>query len=187
MALSHFDSFFVQEEEDAEHHFSSFVRFEWHRIEQTTEVRTHATLLASEKKPFLVDARLHFLLVAPCEVTCSLAPSTESVTHNVFTPPFFKHDNAALARLCHGRLMAPVNSQFPVVIHKVSRKHSSPESPAIMSDIASIQLIPVTAAALRSAHGSDSPMEILPAVLVTSVCSAVVGIVTASILFSEEK
>ena len=52
---------------------------------------------------------------------------------------------------------------------------------------ASIQLIPVTAAALRSAHGSAAPFDILPAVLVTSLCSAAVGTVTAAILFSEDK
>ncbi|MBP5268477.1 MAG: spore maturation protein A [Ruminococcus sp.] len=84
------------------------------------------------------------------------------------------------------------NAATPTGIEAVRRleKSSRPKrNTALITVIntASIQLIPVTAAALRSAHGSDSPMEILPAVLVTSVCSAVVGIVTASILFSEEK
>ena len=84
------------------------------------------------------------------------------------------------------------NAATPTGIEAVRRleKSSRPKrNTALITVIntASIQLIPVTAAALRSAHGSDSPMDILPAVLVTSVCSAVVGIVTASILFSEEK
>lgn len=49
---------------------------------------------------------------------------------------------------------------------------------------ASIQLFPVTVAALRSAHGSAAPFDILPAVLLTSLCSAAVGCVTAAILYS---
>lgn len=35
----------------------------------------------------------------------------------------------------------------------------------------SLQLIPTTAAALRLSYGSKSPMEILPAVLLTSLCA----------------
>ncbi|MBO5558795.1 nucleoside recognition domain-containing protein [Ruminococcus sp.] len=49
---------------------------------------------------------------------------------------------------------------------------------------ASIQLIPVTIAALRAENGSAAPFEILPAVLVTSLSAAAVGCVTAAILFS---
>lgn len=47
---------------------------------------------------------------------------------------------------------------------------------------ASLQLVPTTAAALRQAHGSAAPMEILPCVWVTSVC-ALAAAVTASFAF----
>ena len=47
---------------------------------------------------------------------------------------------------------------------------------------ASIQLIPVTMGALRAAHGSVRPFDILPAVLVTSLCSAAVGCIVISVL-----
>ncbi|HCJ41603.1 nucleoside recognition domain-containing protein [uncultured Ruminococcus sp.] len=49
---------------------------------------------------------------------------------------------------------------------------------------ASIQLIPVTIAALRAENGSASPFEIMPAVLVTSLASAAVGCITAAVLFA---
>lgn len=84
------------------------------------------------------------------------------------------------------------NAATPTGIEAVRQleKSSRPRRNTAMLTVintASIQLIPVTAAALRVSHGSDSPMDILPAVLLNSVCSAAVGIVTASILFSEEK
>lgn len=51
---------------------------------------------------------------------------------------------------------------------------------------ASIQLIPVTMGAVRAAHGSHSPFEIMPAVLVTSLISAAVGCVFVGVLYSGE-
>ena len=47
---------------------------------------------------------------------------------------------------------------------------------------ASIQILPTTVAILRSAHGSKNPMDILPAVLITSVLSLALGLVVCKIL-----
>lgn len=47
---------------------------------------------------------------------------------------------------------------------------------------ASIQLIPVTIAALRGALGADSPFDILPAVWITSAASASVGVIVSKLL-----
>ena len=49
----------------------------------------------------------------------------------------------------------------------------------VVLNTASIQLIPSTVAALRSGLGSPSPFDILPAVWVTSICSASLGLVAA--------
>ncbi len=46
---------------------------------------------------------------------------------------------------------------------------------------ASLQLIPTTAAALRLAHGSADPMEILPCVWVTSVCALSAALTAAAV------
>ena len=54
----------------------------------------------------------------------------------------------------------------------------------IVLNTASIQLIPSTVAALRASLGCNSPFDILPAVWVTSLCSAGLGL-TAAWLFGK--
>ena len=49
----------------------------------------------------------------------------------------------------------------------------------IVLNTASIQLIPATVAAVRSSLGCSSPFDILPAVWVTSICSAGLGLCAA--------
>lgn len=49
----------------------------------------------------------------------------------------------------------------------------------IVLNTASIQLIPSTVAAVRSSLGCTSPFDILPAVWVTSLCSASMGLIAA--------
>lgn len=49
----------------------------------------------------------------------------------------------------------------------------------IVLNTASIQLIPATVAAVRSSLGCATPFDILPAVWVTSICSAGLGLVAA--------
>ena len=52
----------------------------------------------------------------------------------------------------------------------------------IVLNTASIQLIPTNVAAVRASLGCGTPFDILPAVWITSVCSAVLGLVTAAVL-----
>ena len=52
----------------------------------------------------------------------------------------------------------------------------------IVLNTASITLIPTTAASLRMKHGSASPMEILPCVLITSACALAAGLIMAVVL-----
>ena len=54
----------------------------------------------------------------------------------------------------------------------------------IVLNTASIQLIPATVAALRSSLGCSTPFDILPAVWITSLCSAGLGL-AAAILFGK--
>ncbi len=63
--------------------------------------------------------------------------------------------------------------------HTVSGTASDEMCRFIVLNTASIQLIPATVAAVRSAHGCASPFDILPAVWVTSLCSAGLGIAAA--------
>lgn len=60
----------------------------------------------------------------------------------------------------------------------------------LVLNTASLQLIPTTAAALRLSYGSRSPMEILPAVWLTSSAALVMGLLAVKVygaLFSPEK
>ena len=52
----------------------------------------------------------------------------------------------------------------------------------IVLNTASIQLIPATVAAVRSAAGCTTPFDILPAVWITSLCSAGLGLLAAWLL-----
>lgn len=52
----------------------------------------------------------------------------------------------------------------------------------IVLNTASIQLIPANVAAVRSSLGSASPFDILPAVWITSLCSAGLGVAAACLL-----
>ena len=52
----------------------------------------------------------------------------------------------------------------------------------IVLNTASIQLIPANVAAVRTSLGSVSPFDILPAVWITSLCSAGLGVLAAVIL-----
>ena len=52
----------------------------------------------------------------------------------------------------------------------------------IVLNTASIQLIPATVAAVRSSLGCETPFDILPAVWITSACSAALGVTAAWIL-----
>ena len=46
----------------------------------------------------------------------------------------------------------------------------------VVMNTASIQLLPTTVAAVRAGLGCSSPLDILPAVLLTSLCSVSAGL-----------
>ena len=52
----------------------------------------------------------------------------------------------------------------------------------VVLNTASIQLLPTTVASVRAACGSDAPLEILPAVWLTSVLSVTAGLLAAQLL-----
>lgn len=84
------------------------------------------------------------------------------------------------------------NAATPMGIQAVKRM-IDPQTPTVATNemcrlivlnTASIQLIPANVAAIRSSLGSDAPFDILPAVWLTSLCSAGLG-VTAAYLFGK--
>lgn len=76
------------------------------------------------------------------------------------------------------------NAATPMGI-RAARRMAKAGTPGVASDqlcrlvvlnTASIQLIPTTVAAVRLAAGCHTPFDILPAVWLTSICAAVVGL-----------
>ncbi len=90
------------------------------------------------------------------------------------------------ANIC-ANLLGLGNAATPMGIQAAKRMVSK-DRPGLASDsmcrlivlnTASIQLIPATVAAVRLAAGSQSPFDILPAVWLTSLCSAGAGLLAA--------
>ena len=64
------------------------------------------------------------------------------------------------------------------------KKHTASDEMVTFAVInsSSIQLLPTTLATLRASYGCSNPMNILPAVLITSVLSLFVGLLLARII-----
>lgn len=107
--------------------------------------------------------------------------------------PSTKHDKhlaASLSANMCANLLGLGNAATPMGIQAAQRlARYSPAGTAsnelcrlIVLNTASIQLIPATVAAVRSSLGCSSPFDILPAVWVTSACSAGLGVLAACLL-----
>ena len=57
----------------------------------------------------------------------------------------------------------------------------------VVLNTASIQLIPTTVCALRQSHGAESPFDIMPCVLLTSLVSVTIGLIVVYALYLPEK
>ena len=83
------------------------------------------------------------------------------------------------------------NAATPLGIEAMKRLHAADGCFDTASDrmvtfviinTASVQIIPVTTAALRAKYGSEAPMSILPAVLLASLMSLIVGLIVDKML-----
>lgn len=80
-----------------------------------------------------------------------------------------------------GNAATPMGIQAAKRLISPSRPHTATDELCrlIVLNTASIQLIPGNVAALRASLGSSAPFDILPAVWITSVCSAGLGLCAA--------
>ena len=121
-------------------------------------------------------------------LTAALSRLIRPLLHKVF--PSSKND-IALAGQLSGNICANFlglgNAATPMGIQAV-KSMSRYAAGGIASDemcrlivlnTASIQLIPATVAAVRSSLGCATPFDILPAVWITSLCSAGIGVLSA--------
>lgn len=124
-------------------------------------------------------------------MTEKLARLLSPVLRRVF--PSAKDDPVLAGHLCANicaNFLGLGNAATPMGLQAVKRMaEKSGKGPAtdemcrfIVLNTASIQMIPANVAAVRSALGCQSPFDILPAVWVTSVCSAGMGLLAAWLL-----
>ena len=121
-------------------------------------------------------------------ITAALSRLIRPLLQRIF--PSSKYDSA-LAGYLTGNICANFlglgNAATPMGIQAVKAMacHAAPGTASdemcrlIVLNTASIQLIPATVAALRSQLGSAAPFDILPAVWVTSIASAGMGLLAA--------
>lgn len=130
-------------------------------------------------------------LMEKAGITEILSRILRPLLHRIF--PSTKQD-AALSRDLSGNICANFlglgNAATPMGI-QAAKRMIDPKRPAMATDelcrlivlnTASIQLIPANVAAVRSGLGSASPFDILPAVWITSLCSAGLGLSAAWIM-----
>jgi len=124
-------------------------------------------------------------------ITTALSRLLRPLLHRVF--PQTKSDAALSASLSANicaNFLGLGNAATPMGILSVQRMVSQAQPHTatdqmcrlVVLNTASIQLIPATVAAVRVSLGSVAPFDILPAVWVTSLCSAGLGITAAWLL-----
>ena len=130
-------------------------------------------------------------LMEKAGLTGMLAKLLRPLLHSVF--PACKKDTSLAsslsANIC-ANFLGLGNAATPMGI-QAARLLRDPVRPEIATDqlcrlivlnTASIQLIPATVAAVRTSLGCESPFDILPAVWITSLCSAGLGVCAAWVL-----
>ena len=130
-------------------------------------------------------------LMGELKITEGLSKLFRPLLHRIF--PASRTDKqlsgALSANIC-ANLLGLGNAATPMGIQavKAMSRHAPPGHASdemcrlIVLNTASIQLIPATVAAVRSGLGSTAPFDILPAVWVTSLCSAALGVSAACML-----
>ena len=124
-------------------------------------------------------------------ITNILSKILSPLLHRLF--PGAKKDitlaNSVSANIC-ANILGLGNAATPMGI-QATRRMIDPKHPGIATDemcrlivlnTASIQLIPANVAAVRSGLGCQTPFDILPAVWITSLCSAGMGLLAAWLL-----
>ena len=130
-------------------------------------------------------------LMEKAGITALLSRLLRPVLHRVF--PGTKQDQTLSAYLSANicaNFLGLGNAATPMGI-QAAKRMVDPNRPKIATDqlcrlivlnTASIQLIPANVAAIRSGLGCATPYDILPAVWVTSLCSAGMGLLAAWLL-----
>lgn len=124
-------------------------------------------------------------------MTKALSKLLSPLLSNLF--PSTRKDEGARHYLCANicaNILGLGNAATPMGI-QAAKRLVDPRRPTVATDelcrlivlnTASIQLIPANVAAVRASLGAQSPFDILPAVWMTSLCSASLGLTAAWIM-----
>ena len=122
-------------------------------------------------------------------VTAVLSKCLSPLLHRLFPGT---RTNPILAGALSGNICANFlglgNAATPLGIQAVQQMHDGSDTATdemcrlVVLNTASIQLIPANVAAIRSALGCATPFDLLPAVWLTSLCSAGLGVLSACLL-----
>ena len=128
-------------------------------------------------------------LMEKAGLTATLSRCFSPLLSRIF--PSFRKDpafaNYLTANVCAnflglGNAATPMGIQAAIRLHKGDGIASDELCRLIVLNTASIQLIPANVAAIRGQLGCNSPFDILPAVWVTSITSAAVGLLAAKVM-----
>ena len=105
--------------------------------------------------------------------------------------PSLRQDKQGFSALCANvtaNLLGLGNAATPMGIDACRAMGNGTSTPTkeqcrlIVMNTASIQLLPTTVAAVRAGLGAATPLDILPAVLLTSLCSVTAGLISCLLL-----
>lgn len=127
-------------------------------------------------------------------LSCVLQPITKVLFREIHP------QSAAMKAICMnmaanllglGNAATPFGIAAMKELEKENLRNPAEASPSMITFVvlntASLQLIPTTNAFLRLMAGSQRPMEILPAVWITSFCSITVAVVLSKVLWGRRK
>ena len=125
-------------------------------------------------------------------VTARISRLISPITKRIFKGMDSKSASAkAISMNITANLLGLGNAATPLglkAMREMQKENKTPERATkhmiffVVLNTASIQLIPTTVAVLRGNYGAASPMDILPAVWVTSALSVATGILAAKLL-----
>lgn len=121
-------------------------------------------------------------------ITDSLAKQLQPVLRRLFPGTITDQElrRSISSNIC-ANILGLGNAATPMGIRAAKALKQGPSATdelcrLVVLNTASIQLLPSNVAAVRSALGCNSPFDILPAVWVTSICSAGLGVTAAWLL-----
>ncbi len=124
-------------------------------------------------------------------LTAILAKFFKPILKRLF--PDYPEDSPAIKAICMnitanllglGNAATPMGIKAMKEMNKLNKDKSVANNSMIMFIIfntSSIQLIPTMMSVLRQKHGSISPFDVIPAILLTSLCSLIIGIIATKI------